>query len=42
MARTEVDPIAEPTIHPLKTMMKIFFSVESIALPDILPDKAKL
>jgi hypothetical protein len=42
MARSDVDPIAWSTSHHRKIMMTIFFGVNSIALINILPGKAKL
>jgi hypothetical protein len=42
MAWNEVDPIAWPINHLLKTMMTVFFGVKCIALIDILPKKVKL
>jgi hypothetical protein len=42
IAWSEVDLIAWLVSHPPKAMMTVFFSVNGIALIDILPEKAKL
>jgi hypothetical protein len=42
MAWSDVDPIARAINYPRKTMMRVFFSFNGIALIDILPEKAKL
>jgi hypothetical protein len=39
MARNDVDPIAESTSHPREIMIIIFFSVNDIAIIDVLPEK---
>jgi hypothetical protein len=39
MARSDVDPIARPISHLRKTMMRVFFNINGIALIEILPEK---
>jgi hypothetical protein len=42
MVRTGVNPIAWPTNHPRKIMIKFLFGVKGIAFIDAFPENVKL